>query len=103
MRGAAPSSRVAEVPAEITFRQGQQRRVVGAQGQPVHVGPGLGTVAGVEVVRHPLCPGDPGEEQLEDKRLDGAPATNINEAMNTRAPVNVWTPNWPPVQGVTLL
>lgn len=63
----ALSSRVAEMPAEITFRQGEQRVVAGAQGHPVHVGSGLGAVAGMEVLGHTLGSGDPGKEQRENK------------------------------------
>lgn len=64
------SSRVAKTPAEITFCEGEQRVVAGAQGNPVHVGPRLGPVAGVEVLGHAPGSGDPGEEQEGNNSLN---------------------------------
>ena len=39
--------------------QGELGVVGGAQGYPVHIGPRLGAVTGVEVSRHSLGMGDP--------------------------------------------
>lgn len=66
VRKVALSSRVAKMPAEISLRQGKQRVVAGSKGYPVHVGPRLGTVTGVEVLRHTLGSGNPGKEQQEN-------------------------------------
>lgn len=62
------NSRVAEVPAEIVVCEGKQRVVGDSQGDPVDIGPRLGTVTGMEIIRHAAGTGDPGrvtKEQLE--------------------------------------
>lgn len=64
------NSRFAEVPAEIAVCEGKQRLVGDSLGYPVDVGPRLGMVAGMEVIRHAVGTGDPGrvtKEQLEWK------------------------------------
>ena len=52
-------SRIAETPAQAVVGQGELGVVGGAQGYPVHIGPRLGAVTGVEVSRHSLGMGDP--------------------------------------------
>lgn len=54
------NSRVAEGPAEIAFCEGKQRVVASSQGYPVDVGPRLGTVTGMEMIRHAVGTVDPG-------------------------------------------
>lgn len=61
------NSRVGEGPAEIAFCEGKQRAVAGSQGYPVDVGPRLGTITGMEMIRHAVGTVDPGrvtKEQL---------------------------------------
>lgn len=66
VRKVALSSHVAKMPAEIALHQGKQRVVAGSKGYPVHVGPRLGTVTGVEVLWHTLGSCNPGKEQQEN-------------------------------------
>lgn len=63
------SSRVAKMPAEIALRQGKQRVVAGSKGYTVHVGPRLGTITGVEVLRHTLGSCNPRKKWQENTIL----------------------------------
>lgn len=61
--GRGHHSRVVKVPTELVFCDGKRTVVADSQGYSVDVGPGLGTVAGVEIIRHAVGTDDPGREK----------------------------------------
>lgn len=69
--GKRGASRVAQVPAEVTLREGGGALVADSQGHAVHVGARLGTETGVEVIGHAVRTGHAAGETEERMERSG--------------------------------